>query len=211
MESTPKIFTTADEITLVKELGAPLQLTASGYLYEIDVRNNNAWFWVGHEDKVRPGQGAPLHTVNVGNYGIKAIAHFTSQTEAEKLVNSITSRLREGRLTSKIRPRLFSALELCAGALVVGLLGSMAAKVGWSLDLPFMSNHSQELHSAVQDRQASEYQIAIAKTMTAASESVLEQLEERAAKRAVIKAPGNDPLASPDNQVDAPAEAVEGK
>lgn len=214
MESTPKIFITADEITLVKGLGAPLQLTASGYLYEFDGRNYNAWFSVGLEDKVRPGQNAPLHTVNVGTYGLKAIAHFTSQAEAEKLVTSITARLREGRLTSKIRPRFFSALEICAYALVVGLLGSIAAKVGWSLDLPFMTSPSSVVANSVYDQQINSKQKTITQAMTSAYMSAKQSEnsgDHKLQLQEAVKILSNLPIASPDNQIDAPVEPVVGK
>lgn len=136
MKGDPPIFDSASAIEVQKIQPKGVRLTAPGFVYDLFTGYGDALAArVARESSLRPGHDRQLSYVCVGMSYETPVVYFTSHDEAINLVDRILqakNQVTEEKGTGFRYKWWRSCVEVCGTALAVGLLGSMAAKVGWA-------------------------------------------------------------------------------
>lgn len=188
MEATPTVFTSAAAVSIaVDDSTAVIQLTAPGFLCEVSrgYGSMGMRLRVMEETKVRSGYDAPLFYVVSGHATDTPICHFTSRGDAERLIVNICKAQKTTKLVHSLKSRRFgpellkAGVEACAIALLVGVIGSAAANIGWSVASPYGARiagiptaaEQDALDEAAYSKQLSELVQAIPSAMRSVSDS----------------------------------------
>ncbi|QHF00746.1 hypothetical protein LCG56_28735 (plasmid) [Pseudomonas cannabina pv. alisalensis] len=151
METNPTVFAAAADITVDANERGQIQLLAPGFAVEISSGYGSLSYSLRSVDEVdtRQGYEHPLSYVVADHSSSKTVAHFTSREEADKLIGMMfaardlaakrKSEAEDLKKPSPFRRTLFTFAEMVSAAVLIGLIGSGAANIGWNVASPLVS------------------------------------------------------------------------